>query len=153
MAQAIYLETTAAGGVTWEEVEEAQLKEGPGGGSTAEPRKKLSIKIPKWCGKWVVSMDEYKDGVVGAKSKNLAGVTPASVQVFHTTPCDCPAENIQSRIVPCSIWKHRSLKRCLPAIRAWMHREQVELLLWAVQCRLVPRYSFFSCRHVFSESE
>lgn len=81
MAQAIYLETTAAGGVTWEEVEEAQLKEGPGGGSTAEPRKKLSIKIPKWCGKWVVSMDEYKDGVVGAKSKNLAGLTPASVQI------------------------------------------------------------------------
>lgn len=80
MAQAIYLETTAAGGVTWEEVEDAQLKEGPGGGSTAEPRKKLSIKIPKWCGKWVVSMDEYKDGVVGAKSKNLAGLTPARVQ-------------------------------------------------------------------------
>lgn len=60
--------------MTWEEVEEAQLKDGPGGGKT-EPRKKLSIKIPKWCGKWVVSMDEYKDGVVGAKSKNLAGAS------------------------------------------------------------------------------
>ena len=29
--------------------------------------------IPRWCGKWVVGMDGYKDGVVGAKSKNLAG--------------------------------------------------------------------------------
>ncbi len=66
--------------MTWEEVEEAQLKDGPGGGKT-EPRKKLSIKIPKWCGKWVVSMDEYKDGVVGAKSKNLAGASLPSPQI------------------------------------------------------------------------
>ena len=73
-AQAIYLETSAAGGVTWEEVEEAQLKQdGSGSGGGAKARKKLKISIPKWCGKWVVSMDEYKDGVVGAKSKNLAG--------------------------------------------------------------------------------
>jgi hypothetical protein len=72
--QAIYLETTAAGGVTWEEVEEAQLKQdGSGGSGGGQPRRKLKISIPKWCGKWVVSMDEYKDGVVGAKSKNLAG--------------------------------------------------------------------------------
>lgn len=34
----------------------------------------LKISVPKWCGKWVVGMDEYKDGVVGAKSKNLAGL-------------------------------------------------------------------------------
>lgn len=69
------METTAAGGVTWEVVEDAQLKEGTSGGDNGKmQRKKLSIKIPKWCGKWVVSMDEYKDGVVGAKSKNLAGL-------------------------------------------------------------------------------
>ena len=73
VAQAVYLETTAAGGVTWEEVEEAQLKEGGRGADSGKARKKLQISIPKWCGKWVVSMDEYRDGVVGAKSKNLAG--------------------------------------------------------------------------------
>ena len=88
--QAIYLETTAAGGVTWEEVEEAQLK-GEGGGGAREPRKKLSISIPKWCGKWVVSMDEYKDGVVGAKSKNLAGggAFPSCWHAPHRSCCSC----------------------------------------------------------------
>lgn len=34
----------------------------------------LKIEVPKWSGKWVVGMDEYHDGVVGAKSKNLAGL-------------------------------------------------------------------------------
>lgn len=70
--QAVYFETTAAGGVSWEEVQEAQLKGGEGG-SERRSRRKLKISIPKWCGKWVVPMDEYRDGVVGAKSKNLAG--------------------------------------------------------------------------------
>lgn len=37
--------------------------------------------MPKWCGKWVVSMDEFEDGVVGAKSKNLAGDHRAAVTV------------------------------------------------------------------------
>ena len=75
--QAICIEATAAGGVTWEEVEEAQLKQGGSGGSGgSQARRKLKISIPKWCGKWVVSMDEYRDGVVGAKSKNLAGARP-----------------------------------------------------------------------------
>jgi hypothetical protein len=37
--------------------------------------------VPKWCGKWVVSMDEFEDGVVGAKSKNLAGDYRAAVTV------------------------------------------------------------------------
>ena len=72
--QAVYFETTAAGGVSWEEVEESRLRgEGAGSSSGQQSRKKLKISIPRWCGKWVVSMDEYKDGVVGAKSKNLAG--------------------------------------------------------------------------------
>lgn len=45
-------------------------------GSGEEPKEKRKIKVtvPKWCGKWVMSMDEFADGVVGAKSKNLAGV-------------------------------------------------------------------------------
>ena len=68
--------------MTWEEVEEAQLK-GEGGGASREPAKKLTISIPQWCGKWVVSMDEYADGVVGAKSKNLAGVDPRSEMGTH----------------------------------------------------------------------
>ena len=70
----MYFETTAAGGISWEEVQEAQLKGGAEGGQDRKSRRKLKISIPKWCGKWVVSMDEYKDGVVGAKSKNLAGL-------------------------------------------------------------------------------
>lgn len=69
----MYFETTAAGGISWEEVQESQLKGDEDGGSKKQARKKLSISIPKWCGKWVVPMDEYRDGVVGAKSKNLAG--------------------------------------------------------------------------------
>ena len=76
----MYFETTAAGGISWEEVQEAQLKGGEGG-QERKSRRKLKISIPKWCGKWVVSMDEYKDGVVGAKSKNLAG-PPNAVNVF-----------------------------------------------------------------------
>lgn len=39
----------------------------------AKPKHKLEVKVPEWCGKWVVSMDAFKDGVVGAKSKNIAG--------------------------------------------------------------------------------
>lgn len=41
---------------------------GPGHGLT------LNITIPNWCGKWVVPMSDFKDGVVGAKSKNLANL-------------------------------------------------------------------------------
>lgn len=57
----------------------------------------LKISVPKWPGKWVLSMDEYKDGVVGAKSKNIAGLRgklpdwvalPASV----TLPFGCYEE-------------------------------------------------------------
>ncbi len=40
----------------------------------ARVRADLKISVPKWPGKWVVGMDEYKDGVVGAKSKNIAGL-------------------------------------------------------------------------------
>lgn len=34
----------------------------------------LTIDIPSWCGKWVLPMNEFKDGVVGAKSKNIANL-------------------------------------------------------------------------------
>jgi len=72
-AQVLYLETTAAGGVTWEEVDSARLSGGGGGGGARAPRRRLSIKIARWCGRWAVGMDDFADGVVGAKSKNLAG--------------------------------------------------------------------------------
>lgn len=69
--KAVSVSTTAAGAVTWEVVDESQLTASDT--SDSKPQRKLSISIPKWCGKWVVGMDDYKDGVVGAKSKNLAG--------------------------------------------------------------------------------
>jgi hypothetical protein len=43
------------------------------GGEEQKPKRRVKVTVPKWCGKWVVSMDEFEDGVVGAKSKNLAG--------------------------------------------------------------------------------
>ena len=57
-------------------MEESRLRGERAGGSGGQlhARRKLEISIPKWCGKWVVPMDEFRDGVVGAKSKNLAGV-------------------------------------------------------------------------------
>ena len=69
--KALSLSATAAGGVSWESADDSELS--PKEGSEAKPRRKLSIKIPQWCGKWVVTMDEFADGIVGAKSKNLAG--------------------------------------------------------------------------------
>jgi hypothetical protein len=41
--------------------------------ATGAPRN-LRITIPKWCGRWAVGMDEFKDGVVGAKSRNIANL-------------------------------------------------------------------------------
>ena len=70
--QAIELKTSAAGGVTWEQVDESHMSPAEGKGGKA-PKEALKVKVPKWCGQWAVRMDEYKDGVVGAKSKNIAG--------------------------------------------------------------------------------
>lgn len=76
----VSLKTSAAGGVTWEKASDSDLS---GDQSQKKaPRKKLKVDIPRWCGKWVVGMDEFKDGVVGAKSKNLAGeLLTSSLQV------------------------------------------------------------------------
>ncbi|KAK9816496.1 hypothetical protein WJX72_001009 [[Myrmecia] bisecta] len=85
----ISLQTTAAGGVKWEE-KDASAVSSNGAGPEKKAKKKLTVKVPKWCGKWVVSMGEFADGVVGAKSKNIAGLRgklpeeirlPASVTV------------------------------------------------------------------------
>lgn len=49
-----------------------------GGGAAAGPApgapRNLRITIPRWCGSWAVGMDEFKEGVVGAKSRNLANL-------------------------------------------------------------------------------
>lgn len=134
--QAVYFETTAAGGVTWEEVEEAQLKGGAGGGGATEPRKKLSIKIPKWCGKWVVSMDEYKDGVVGAKSKNLAGVCHSSSAPHccaHASHCPAFKEALHAVFGPGSAMR-MILERRVPRART-CGKLPVQSLTQAAPCK------------------
>mmetsp|Transcript_20854 Transcript_20854/g.62756 ORF Transcript_20854/g.62756 Transcript_20854/m.62756 type:complete len:1085 (+) Transcript_20854:1468-4722(+) len=79
---------TAAGGVEWEEGDSAAASSGDH--SEKAPKRKIEVEVPKWCGKWVVGMDAYAEGVVGAKSKNIAGLRgklpdsialPASVTV------------------------------------------------------------------------
>lgn len=69
------MQTTAAGGVSWEAVEEQAGSAAP---KEKKAKKQMKVKVPKWCGKWVVNMDEFKEGVVGAKSKNIAG-TPCGL--------------------------------------------------------------------------
>jgi hypothetical protein len=67
----------------------------------------LTIDIPNWCGKWVLPMNEFRDGVVGAKSKNIANLRgkipdwirlPAAVTVPFSSfeqvrlQCDGPSQ-------------------------------------------------------------
>ncbi|KAK9852315.1 hypothetical protein WJX84_008608 [Apatococcus fuscideae] len=66
------VQTSAAGNVTWEEVEAAAASSTSQ--AEAKPKHKMEVKVPEWCGKWVLPMDAFKDGVVGAKSKNIAGL-------------------------------------------------------------------------------
>jgi len=56
--------------------------------TTAAPKEKkkkkqMTVKVPKWCGKWVVGMDDFKEGVVGAKSKNIAGTATIHCKNCH----------------------------------------------------------------------
>ena len=41
------------------------------------PKRAIKVTIPRWNKRWVVAMDEFKEGVVGAKSNNLAGAAGA----------------------------------------------------------------------------
>lgn len=68
--------TTAAGAVTWvsPSLQSIDSFTGAAAFEDREPPAKINITIPKWCGKWVVGMDEFKDGVVGAKSRNIANL-------------------------------------------------------------------------------
>jgi alpha-glucan,water dikinase len=96
--------TTAAGGVTWQAVEggssSSSLSSVDGNG--VSHHKKLVMSVPAWSKQWAVQMDGFKDGVVGAKSKNLAGLRgklpdwislPASV----TIPFSCFEEALKRK--------------------------------------------------------
>lgn len=94
----MFLQTTAAGGVSWEAVEE---KAGSAAPKEKKVKKQMTVKVPKWCSKWVVSMDEFKEGVVGAKSKNLAGNDLFVLRIRPTCPTFCNTPD------PASTSKHR----------------------------------------------
>ena len=68
---------TAAGAVTWVSPSLQSIDSFSGRmllGDEGGPPLNLHISIPTWCDKWVVKMDEFRDGVVGAKSKNIANL-------------------------------------------------------------------------------
>ena len=100
--------TTAAGGVTWEVVDDSELQ--PAEGADSQPRRKLRITIPKWCGKWVVGMDSFADGVVGAKSKNLAGAVLPVIQLAATQMID-HIQQYSTAILSCRIRERESCNR------------------------------------------
>jgi alpha-glucan,water dikinase len=84
------VKTTAAGAVTWssvgEEGQQAAAASDGAASSASSPSDgrapRLSIgKAPQWCGKWALTMPEFRDGVVGAKSKNLAAMRSLSLPV------------------------------------------------------------------------
>lgn len=98
--QILAFQTTAAGGVTWETADSADLSAGADSRSSSST--KLKIDVPDWSGKWVVGMGDYEDGVTGAKSKNLAALRgklpdwvrlPASV----TLPFGCFEQVLEAR--------------------------------------------------------
>jgi alpha-glucan, water dikinase len=77
--------TTAAGAVSWHEIH----SNNDGAASTATTNNNNNnnsngvlselfsskLSAPTWCKKWVLNMDEFgKEGMVGAKSRNLAGL-------------------------------------------------------------------------------
>ncbi|GAX78330.1 hypothetical protein CEUSTIGMA_g5772.t1 [Chlamydomonas eustigma] len=66
--------TTASGAVSWSEGKASDLANEKEKHSAERKGRGLKIEVPTWCGKWVVPMDAYEHGVVGAKSRNLAGL-------------------------------------------------------------------------------
>ena len=68
----VSISTTAAGAVTWEEVDASVASLSDSNGASLP--KNLRVERPTWCKRYAVGINEFKDGVVGAKSKNLAGL-------------------------------------------------------------------------------
>lgn len=62
------------GEVRWEESSEEQISSATTSSAYQQSGKKLKLQAPKWCGEWAVMMDMYNPKVVGAKSRNLAGL-------------------------------------------------------------------------------
>ena len=67
----VCLSSTAAGDISWDKASDTDLE--PRNDSKGQSLQKLAVKVPEWCGKWAVTMDDFADTVVGAKSRNLAG--------------------------------------------------------------------------------
>ncbi|KAG1681344.1 hypothetical protein FOA52_007392 [Chlamydomonas sp. UWO 241] len=70
----LHFTTTASGSVSFAEAQAGELDAEKTKQDTAKSGLNLKISVPTWPGKWAVSMDEYKQGVCGAKSNNLAGL-------------------------------------------------------------------------------
>ena len=105
----VQITTTARGDVAFEPRGESALREsqaaqaedgGPG-------KAALRISVPEWGGRWAVGMDAFRDGVVGAKSKNLAGLRgkvpawirlPGSVTVPFATFERCLEEKANATV-------------------------------------------------------
>lgn len=65
----------ASGEVRWEEVEESELNNRHNGSSIIpgqRQKKWIKMDVPKWSGKYSVPMKDFKKGIVGAKSRNIA---------------------------------------------------------------------------------
>lgn len=65
--------TSAAGAVSWEEGAATNGNEGSSANHSSS-RPPLRVSKPTWCKSWSIGMDMFSDGVVGAKSKNLANL-------------------------------------------------------------------------------
>ena len=59
----------------------AELAASGSGEEGRAPKRKIKVEVPQWAGKWVVSMDQYREGLVGAKSKNIAGATTLELKL------------------------------------------------------------------------
>ena len=56
----ISIRTTSAGAVSWAASDAGEQQSATD--AAAMPRTKIEVTIPTWCGKYVVTMDEFKEG-------------------------------------------------------------------------------------------
>ena len=64
----------------------AELAASDSGEEGRAPKRKIEVEVPQWAGEWVVGMDQYREGLVGAKSKNIAGATPSEPRLHILNP-------------------------------------------------------------------
>lgn len=58
----------------WEKASDEKLVSQIANGEDHTQRDNLKLVAPEWAGKWVVGMDDYSPQLVGAKSRNIAGL-------------------------------------------------------------------------------